>query len=163
MTMPLKLNLGSESNLLEHFKNLDNRPFPGVKVWSWNTPLPYSDNSAELVLIQHSFMYVAPKDYDWNLQEIYRVLCPGGTLLIKEEENKKYQWRKLGTRHKTGHIIGSTNQKDIVPVLERNKFKIINTDPHVIVEKYNKDQKVINRLPKLFRGKLFIIECEKVV
>jgi len=32
-----------------------------------------------------------------------------------------------------------------------------------IVEKYNKNQRVINRLPKLFKGKLFVLECEKVV
>lgn len=161
--MALKLNLGSERVLLGNFENLDNRPFPGVKLWSWNTPLPYSDNSAELVLVQHSLMYVASQNYDQNLQEIYRVLCDKGILLLKEEDNRRYQWRKLGTKHKTGHIIGSTNPVDIVPVLERNKFKIINTDPHIIIDKYDKDGKFINRLPKLFKGKLFIVECEKVV
>jgi len=157
----LKLNLGSEDNALLGWENLDNRPFPGIKPWSWGERLPYSDGSSKLVLVQHSLMYVSKENYNKNFQEIYRVLCVGGVLLIKEENNLKYQWRKLGTKHSTGHIIGSTNLQELVPILEYNKFKVISTDSKAIVEKYNKEQKIINRLPKLFRNNLFVVELEK--
>ena len=163
-----KLNLGSEDNVLQDFENLDPRwkQFHdlGVKTWDgWNTRIPYKDGSVELALVQHVLMYCQNKDYDRNLHEIHRVLCQGGILILKEENNKIYQWRKLGTKHKSGHICGSTNPEEIIPILEKNNFKIINSDSKIIFEKYNKNQRVINRLPKLFKGKLFVLECEKVV
>ena len=108
----LKLNLGSEDNVLDGFENLDPRwkQFSGVKPWDgWNTRIPYEDGSAELAVVQHVLMYLARENYDKNLQEIRRVLCLGGKLILKEEENCVYQWRKLGTKHRSGHIIGSTN------------------------------------------------------
>jgi ubiquinone/menaquinone biosynthesis C-methylase UbiE len=162
--MLLKINLGSENNILNEFENLDPRwkLFSGVKPWDgWNSKIPYGDGSAELVLVQHVLMYCKKEDYDRNLQEIYRILCPGGIFLLKEENDKKYQWRKIGTKHKTGNIIGSTNLEEIVPILEKNGFKIISTDSKTITEKYNKNYPIINRLPKLFKDKLFIVECQK--
>jgi len=164
----LKLNLGSEDNVLEGFENIDPRweqfKSLGVKPWGgWNTRIPYEDGSAELAIVQHVLMYCKRENYDKNLQEIHRVLCPSGKLILKEEENGVYQWRKLGTKHRSGHIIGSTNLAEISPILEKNGFKIVSTDAKDLVEKYNKEQKIINRLPKLFKGKLFVVECEKVV
>lgn len=153
-----KLNLGSESNILAGWENMDNRPFLGVKYWAWNEPIPYPDNSAEIVLIQHVLMYLSPKDYAWNLKEIYRVLSPGAKFILKEEDDRKYQWRKLGTKHKTGHIIGSTNPIDIIPHLENAGFKNFVTNPNLLIEKYGD---IINRQRKLLKGMLFIVESEK--
>jgi len=164
--MLTKINLGCESQIIPGFLNFDVRykQFVGSLYWEWNKPIPCADDSAELILVQHVLMYLSPQDYDKNLQEIYRVLCPEGILIIKEENNLKYRWRKLGTKHKTGHIVSSTNPEEMVEILKRNKFKIISQDAKAIVIKYNVNRSImpiINRLPKLFANKIFIIESKK--
>ena len=55
-----KLNLGCSKNLLEGFENLDifsEKQDASIKLWEWNTVLPYPDNSASLILVQHVLMY----------------------------------------------------------------------------------------------------------
>lgn len=155
-----KLNLGCEGQVIEGWENLDPRweLFPGAKAWSWNNPIPCGDGEADLVLVQHVLMYCKREDYDWNLREIFRVLCPGGKFILKEEDNRVYNWKPLGTEHRTGFICGATNQDDILPYLKNAGFCNFINDAKSIVNTYGN---IINRQPKLFRGKLFVIECEK--
>lgn len=156
----LKINLGCEGQIIDGWVNLDPRweQFSGSSYWEWNKPIPFPDESADLILVQHVLMYCAQENYEWNLREIYRVLRKGGKFLLKEDDNRKHTWRKIGTKHKTGCILGSTNNTEILPFLEKVGFKNFITDPAVLVEKYGG---IINRQKRLLRGTLFIFESEK--
>ena len=83
-----KLNLGCGSHILNGWDNFDigsrANANIGIKSWKWNDKLPYKDGTVRLVLIQHSLLYCNPKNYNLNLKEIYRVLIPGGKILIEE-------------------------------------------------------------------------------
>ena len=153
----LKLNLGCSKNLLEGFENLDifsKKQDASIKLWEWNTALPYPDNSASLILVQHVLMYCAKQNWDSDIEDIYRVLSPGGVFILKEDNNLKYCWHSVGTKG----VMSSTNLKEIIPTLERNKFKILSTDPKKIIEKYGS---IINRQKKLLAGKMFVLEARK--
>jgi hypothetical protein len=156
-----KLNLGCESQIIEGWENLDPRhdKFPGATPWQWNLPIPCDDGQAELVLVQHVLMYCERRDYAWNLGEIARALRKGGKFLLKEEDNRIYNWKPLGTKHRTGYICGATNPDDIMPFLKEAGFGNFVTDAKQIMEKYGD---IINRQRKLRKGMLFAIECEKL-
>jgi O-methyltransferase involved in polyketide biosynthesis len=156
-----RINLGCERQVIDGWENLDPRfeKFVGAKYWEWNKPIPFANDSAELIVVQHVLMYCPKESYDWNLKEIYRVLGKGGKFLLKEENNLVHQWRKVGTHHKTGFICSSTNPEEITPYLINNGFSNIVNNTKLLVDKYG--SKIINRQRKLFRGMMFVIECEK--
>lgn len=161
MILPkLKINLGCESQIIDGWVNLDPRwqQFEGAKYWEWNKPIPCADESTDLVLVQHVLMYCSPENYEWNLKEIYRILCRGGKFLLKEDDNRKHIWRKIGTKHKTGHILGSTNPDEIKQILSKVGFGNFVMDPAVLITKYGD---IINRQRRLLKGTLFVIESEK--
>jgi len=157
----LKLNLGCGDAILKGWENLDieKRAKNGIKPWEWNQTLPYPDESATTVLIQHSLQHCNPDDYDRNFQEIKRVIEPGGTIIVKEADNRHYVWTKPGDYDKDGVIASSASEPEIVDVLSRNGFVNLTADAQAIVDKYGD---AINRQYKLLsRHKLFVVEGTK--
>jgi SAM-dependent methyltransferase len=155
-----KLNLGCETNLIPGFENLDikkEKQDASIKFWAWNTNLPYQDNSCELILVQHVLMYNLQAWWARDLLDIYRALAPGGKFILKEDNNLKYVWKSPGSPGSKG-VLSTTNLEQISPILQQVGFKIIDTDPQSIIDKYSN---IINRTKKLLKGMMFIVECEK--
>lgn len=83
----LKLNLGCGNNKLQGFINIDKyagcRPdrHMNLEIFPW----PFDSASVELVLARHVLEHVgqSPSVFCGIMQEIYRVLEPGGTLEVK--------------------------------------------------------------------------------
>ena len=124
-----KVNLGCETNVIPGWLNFDPRSdlAEGIVKWQWNEPIPLVDSSVYLCVVQHVLMYCSEEDYDRNFQEIRRVLKPGGVFLLKEDDNRRHCWLPVGTNHKTGHILSSTNPDLIVPVLARSLGALFRT------------------------------------
>jgi predicted SAM-dependent methyltransferase len=155
----VKLNLGCWDNIIEGWENLDwKKHNDGVVVWEWNKPLPYPDGSAEIVLVQHVMMYCDLNKYVANLKEIARVLADGGVLLLKEDDNRNWQWRKIGTKHKTGKIRSSVNPDQMRVILAEAGLEAVCDDIDSILSRHGS---VINRQRKLRKGFCFLFECRK--
>lgn len=156
----MNINLGCELQLLDGWKNLDPRAHldPSIIPWQWGEKIPFADGSADKILVQHVLMYCEPDKRKKNLSDIFRTLKSGGLFILKEENNRRHEWRKVGTVHNTGHIKSSTNQDEITPVLQEIGFIV--TEPQV--EDLIKDHgEYINRHRKLRKGLLFCLECRK--
>jgi len=157
----IKLNLGCGNSILDGWENfdIDERAVNGVRPWAWDRNIPYPDGSVETVLIQHSLQHCRPEDYDKNFSEIKRVLMPGGTIVVKEADNRYYVWSKPGERDKDGIIASTTSEPEMVEVLSRNGFQNVITDPQIVVNKYGD---AINRQRRLLsRKQLFVVEGTK--
>jgi len=156
-----RVNLGCGDHVLSGWDNLDteSRAKGIVKPWQWNVKLPYSDQTVRTVVIQHSLQHCKPKDYDRNFDEIKRVLVPGGKIVVKEADNRYFVWHRPGQTDSDGLIASSTNEPEVLNILERNGFVDLSNDRQVIVDKYGE---AINRTARLLRNnKLFIVEGTK--
>ena len=153
----MKLNLGAERNILltEGWHNLDITTKFGAIIWKgWGNTIPYKNNTADLILVSHSLMFCPKELYKFVFKDIYRVLKRGAKFLLKEDNNIKYQWRKIGTHN----IKSSTNLAEIFNYLVEAKFHSFQADPEILIKKYGN---IINRQNKLLQRKIFIIESEK--
>jgi SAM-dependent methyltransferase len=85
-----RLNLGCGHNKIEGCINLDIEPSvnPDI-VHDFKTPLPYPDNSIEEIFFFHVIEHIEDTLHDFILEEIYRVLVPGGTVYISYPEFKE--------------------------------------------------------------------------
>lgn len=80
--MTCKLNLGCGTNILKGYINVDCRMLPGVDVVSDLLSLPFNENSVDEVLLEHTIEHFTYSDAKKCLAEIYRVLKPGGILVL---------------------------------------------------------------------------------
>lgn len=162
VTEPLfyKVNLGCGEQVIDGWENLDPRVQlnPKIRQWEWGQPLPFPDNSCSIILIQHVLMYCDKEQYVPNLMEIKRVLSPLGKLIIKEDNNEKWIWRKEGTRHRTGTIRSNTNKAEMEHILNQCGFTVREKNHGDIIRRYGD---IINRQRKLDRDICFVFECEK--
>jgi predicted SAM-dependent methyltransferase len=79
---PIKLNLGCGWQLLPGYVNIDNDPRKKPDLLhDVLTGIPYSDNSVDEVRAFDFLEHVATCDVIWLMEEIYRVLKPGGKLI----------------------------------------------------------------------------------
>ena len=79
----MKLNLGCGADWLAGFENLDRRVD-----WTFESGLPYPDDSAFGVTISHALMYVSERDWPGVFADCYRVLIPGGVIRITEDDHE---------------------------------------------------------------------------
>jgi predicted SAM-dependent methyltransferase len=157
----LKINLGCGMQVLDGWQNLDPRISLtlGITYWKWNDPLPFLDNSAELVMVQHSTNHCKYEDFDANMTEIMRVLVPGGKIILKDADDRYYIWSKIGSRRDGGVIFSTLSEPKAIDILIRNGFVDIICDRQVLCQKYNG---VLTRIKKTIKGnKIFIVEGTK--
>jgi ubiquinone/menaquinone biosynthesis C-methylase UbiE len=85
----MKLNLGCGSSKLNGFINLDKNIG-----WTWESGIPYKNETIEAITESHSIMYVNDKDWPFIFNEIKRVLIPGGIIRITEDatDNPESKW-----------------------------------------------------------------------
>lgn len=73
------LNVGCGDRRIDGSLNLDHHPAPSVDVVASLDRLPLRDSSVRVILASHVLEHVP--DLPRTLQELYRVLIPGGLLL----------------------------------------------------------------------------------
>lgn len=83
----MKLNLGSGNRPLEGYINVDKQMRMDCDV-TWNLdicPWPFEDNSCEEIIASHVLEHLGqlPNVFSSIMQEIYRILVPGGLLIVK--------------------------------------------------------------------------------
>lgn len=80
--MKKKLNLGCGTDIKEEWVNLDSSPLPGVDVVHdiATLHLPFGDEEFDEILCQDILEHL---DYVPVLQDLHRILKPGGTLTIR--------------------------------------------------------------------------------
>lgn len=159
--METRLNLGCGDHVLPGWENFDtaSRAKLPVRTWEWNQPLPYSDNSVDAVLVQHSLQHCRPEDYKKNFWEIFRVLKNGGKLLIKEADNRYYVWHRPGVTDRDGYIASSISKPEAINLVVDIGMTVCE-DKEDIIKRWGD---VINRQRRTLRGQnLFVIECTKL-
>lgn len=80
----MKLNVGCGNNKIDGYINIDTEEScaPDLVHNLLKGPLPYEDGSVEEILFFHCIEHVQKGYHDLILQEFYRLLKGGGTLLI---------------------------------------------------------------------------------
>ena len=97
---------------------------PRIVDWRWGEPIPTGNETAEGILVTHSWIYAAKEDHPKHLAECLRVLKPGGVLVIKEEDDRKRVWRKVGTNHSSGLIRSTSNEPEMKVLMEAAGFQV---------------------------------------
>lgn len=77
---PLRVNIGAGQTYIPGFVNVDISPKADVVLDIGRQPLPFSDDSVDLVFSYHTLEHV--DNYLFALNEIYRVLRHGGRFLL---------------------------------------------------------------------------------
>ncbi len=111
MRKPLKLNLGSGSNKIPGFINVDNEPTckPDLLHDFINKKLPYKTDSVDEIVLFHCIEHICKPLHKRILTEMWRVLKPGSPVIISYPEfircfkNWKYNYR--GKREFWEHTI----------------------------------------------------------
>lgn len=111
----IKLHLGSGTNVIEGWDNLDIEPRDGAIVCNLAEPLNYKENSVDIIFTEHVIEHLK-KDDGYNLlKECYRVLKPGGGIRVG--------WPDL---HKLMVAYKKEDQEFknfVLPYIENNLFK----------------------------------------
>lgn len=93
----LKLNLGSGTTKLDGFVNIDTEPSVNPdKVCNFiKDALPYKDNTVNEVALFHTIEHISKMYHSKILNEIWRVLKPGGTFILSYPEflNCVHNWK----------------------------------------------------------------------
>lgn len=91
---PLKLHLGCGGRHFENYKNIDLRKTRATDLVCDIRKLPYTDNSVKLIETYHVVEHLPRHDLPKALKVWYRVLIPGGKLIIEcpdfDETAKEY-------------------------------------------------------------------------
>jgi SAM-dependent methyltransferase len=75
-----RLNIGASQTRLDGFTNIDIAPWADVSIDIGTEPLPFDDDSVDLVFSYHTLEHVP--DYLFALGEIHRVLKHGAPFLV---------------------------------------------------------------------------------
>lgn len=142
----MKLHIGCGSNYKKGYVNIDKyTPSHGVVDLSHdlNNPLPYDTNQIEEILGYHIFEHLDPKKVQTILLDWFRLLMPGGRLILELPEfDKVCAWYLLeggqlqkewifGNQEQPGqiHYWGYT-RRDMIDLLQGAGFQTIEfTDP----------------------------------
>jgi len=91
----LKLNLGCKQRKLPGFDNLDKD-----QGWLFQNGLDYPDGSVKGITISHALMFLTDSELDTFMEEMWRVLAPGGVVRITEDETEEPR----SEFYKTGNV-----------------------------------------------------------
>jgi ubiquinone/menaquinone biosynthesis C-methylase UbiE len=86
---PLRVNLASGTDIRSGWVNVDICQWPGYPppdvYWDARTDrLPFPDGTVDEVVAGYLLLHVAPRHHDRLLNDIYRIMKPGGRLEIGE-------------------------------------------------------------------------------
>lgn len=77
----VRLHLGCGRNILPGYINIDRHPYEGVdRCWNLLDRIPYEDSSVDYVVSQDFLEHLPPKSKVSMINEIWRVLKPGGIM-----------------------------------------------------------------------------------
>ena len=101
----MKLNLCSGYDKLEGYINVD-------KVYGHNLldPLPFGDNSVEIISVSHGLNYFSYTECRFVVSEIYRVLLPEGVVRASLPDLRK--WAKYYLENDTEFLFQKHGGKD---------------------------------------------------
>jgi len=77
-----KINVGSGERKIENYLNVDVYEAPGIDVVSEMDDLPYEDSTISEIYSEHALEHVPFKRAEKTLKEWFRVLQPGGKLIL---------------------------------------------------------------------------------
>lgn len=78
---PVRLHLGCGKNILPGYINVDKVDFPGISYkWDICMGIPLDDNSVDYVASQDLLEHIPPENKVFVINEIWRVLKPGGIM-----------------------------------------------------------------------------------
>jgi len=89
-TSPVKLNIGCGALRLDGWVNIDLVGLPVDIAWDIRRPLPFADNSVDVVFHEHVMEHVCGYDGYMMAKDSYRILKPGGVLRIVMPDARKY-------------------------------------------------------------------------
>lgn len=130
----LKVNLGCGFTPFQGWQNLDILEHPEIIKHDLTTPLPYEDNSVDLIYSEHFFEHLDEVDGFTLLQDCYKKLKPNGTLRISmpslDEVLKIYNTWDTNYQYFHPHIKKFSNAFQFInwaffgesSTLEKNKF-----------------------------------------
>lgn len=82
----IKLHLGCGNTYLEGWVNIDNNSDNNIKKldlnWDLRNPLPYEDNSVDMIYNEHFLEHLTVEEALVSLKDFIRVLKPGGVMRI---------------------------------------------------------------------------------
>ena len=82
----VKLNVGCGTDYKKGWINIDNNSDNNIKKldlnWDMRKPLPFPDNSVDFVFNEHFFEHLTPDEGRASMQDLMRVLKPGGVMRI---------------------------------------------------------------------------------
>ena len=116
--------------------------------------LPFEDGGCNFVLIQHSLMYAPVEMYGEIFTEIKRVLCRGGTILIKEDNAENYVWRRVG---RCG-VKSNNTPRSVSHFIHESGLEVKALGSIELMQKYGW---LINRWNMVKNGKAYLIEAVK--
>jgi len=86
----MKLNVGCGSAKIDGYINIDaSVNLNADAVFDIRRGMPYPDNSVEEILFFHAIEHIEEKYHQFILEEFWRVLIPGGNVLISYPEFEK--------------------------------------------------------------------------
>lgn len=155
-TCSLCLNVGCGNRIMEGYINIDlHNPKADVK-WDLREPLPYKDNSIDVIYAQHIIEHFTRLEWRKIKTDWYRVLRPEGILIIEcpdilrwmkrfiEDENNRWSYWILGIYggqeehgegqlHKNGFSIGNLSvdlEEEGFDILEYSYLQDVTPNPN---------------------------------
>lgn len=142
------------------------------------TKLPFRDDSFDFIMCVFVVEHMRPHVLSEFLQEIYRVLKPGGQFLVSTDTSfydkyihpferlvREKKWMTSGWTHKEG--VGHVNlmyPRQAEKILLSEGFKIKSRHIHFLAGRYRIMRKIFSILPSLserFCSTIFIFICNK--
>lgn len=167
LTAPMckKVYLGCGSHVYDGYDCLDMRSDLDPRIIHWEAPdrLPYMPNRVDVVLTAHVFNYFADEWYQPIIDEIFRILRPGGLVRMQEDATDSgYIWRRPGEGSRgTGEIRSLPTRRKIHRALKKAGFDVKLKRPGRTSSPHRDILQADNRLKRWQKGHKFILEGTK--
>lgn len=154
LAKPLKLNLGSGSNKIKGFTNVDCEDSckPDLLFNFINNNLPFKKNSVDEIVMFHTIEHIQKRLHEHILTDCFRVLKVGGRLLLSypnfKECYKRWESNHLGKKefwhatmfgrqlYPSDHHVCAMDPPELEALLRTRGFDRIKSTEEK-VEKYN--------------------------